>query len=94
MPVVSLINPSARLALLYLRIAIWRRGPQDLAAVGILLPLTIADCVLLSALFGQPLPSTQPSWRIQLALGLCLMLAFIQMSAEEMLLISISHVGH
>jgi hypothetical protein len=74
MPDVSLINPYARLALLYWRIAIWRRGPQDLPAVGILLPLTIAVYVLLSALLGQLLPPTQPSWQLQLALDVPFML--------------------
>jgi hypothetical protein len=74
MPEVSLNNPLARLALLYLRIAIWRRGPQDVPAVGILLPLTIAAYVLLSALIGQLLPPTQPGWRLQLALDVPFML--------------------
>jgi hypothetical protein len=79
MPVVSPLNPSARLALLYWRIAIWRRGPQDLPAVGILLPLAVGH--ILRA-------------RLERTLGLCLILAFVQISAEEMLLIIISPVGH
>jgi hypothetical protein len=43
----------AALARLYFGLAIWRRGPQDVPAVGILLPLTIAAYVLLSALVGE-----------------------------------------
>jgi hypothetical protein len=52
---------------LYGYIAIWRRGPQDLPAVGILLPLTIGAYVLLSALLGQLLPPQRPDWLVQLA---------------------------
>ncbi|MFI4913634.1 MAG: hypothetical protein ACHQAR_00345 [Steroidobacterales bacterium] len=37
------------LARLYFDIAIWRRGPQDVPAVGILLPFTIAVYFLLNA---------------------------------------------
>ena len=61
-------SPLAGLALLYWHIATWRRGPQDVPAVGILLPLTIAAYVLLSALIGELLPPVQPSWQVQLAL--------------------------
>lgn len=55
----------AALARLYFAIAIWRRGPQDLPAVGILLPLTIAAYVLLSAAVGALLPSLHPGWLVQ-----------------------------
>ena len=51
---------------LYGYIAIWQRGPQDLPAVGILLPLTIGAYVLLSALLGQLLPPQRPDWLVQL----------------------------
>jgi hypothetical protein len=67
-------SPLAGLALLYLQIASWRRGPQDVPAVGILLPLTIAAYVLLSALVGQLLPPMQPSWRVEVALDVPFML--------------------
>jgi hypothetical protein len=46
----------AALARLYCGLAIWRRGPQDVPAVGILLPLTIGAYVLLSALVAGLLP--------------------------------------
>jgi hypothetical protein len=95
MPVVSPLNASARLALLYWRIAIWRRGPQDLPAEGILLPLTIAAYVPISARSGQPLAVGHIlRATLERTLGLCLILAFIQMSAEEMQLMIISPVGH
>jgi hypothetical protein len=55
----------ATLARLFFAIAIWRRGPQDLPAVGILLPLTIAAYVLLSAAVGAVLPSLHPGWLVQ-----------------------------
>lgn len=42
--------------------------------MGILLPLTIAAYVLISALSGQLLPPTQPSWQIQLAFDIPFML--------------------
>jgi hypothetical protein len=58
----------AGLARLYFAIAIWRRGPQDLPAVGILLPLTIAAYVLLSAAVGASLPAMRPGWLPQVAL--------------------------
>ena len=67
-------SPLAGLALLYWHIATWRRGPQDVPAVGILLPLTIAAYVLLSALIGELLPPVQPSWQVQLALDVPFML--------------------
>jgi hypothetical protein len=57
----------AALARLYFAIAIWRRGPQDLPAVGILLPLTIAAYVLLSCAVGALLPSLHPGWLLQVA---------------------------
>jgi len=59
---------------LYFQIAIWRRGPQDVPAVGILLPLTIVAYVLLSALLGQLLPPMQPSWLVQVLLDVPFML--------------------
>jgi hypothetical protein len=58
----------AALARLYFAIAIWRRGPQELPAVGILLPLTIAAYVLLSATVGELLPSMRPGWLWQVVL--------------------------
>jgi hypothetical protein len=57
----------AALARLYFAIAIWRRGPQDLPAVGILLPLTIAAYVLVSAVVGELLPALHPGWLVQVA---------------------------
>jgi hypothetical protein len=56
----------AALARLYIALAIWRRGPQDVPAVGILLPLTIGAYVLLSVLVGELLP-LQPGLLLQLA---------------------------
>jgi hypothetical protein len=56
----------AGLARLFFAIAIWRRGPQDLPAVGILLPLTIGAYVLVSALVGTALPPLHPGWVSQL----------------------------
>ena len=58
----------AALARLYVAIAIWRRGPQDLPALGILLALTIAAYVLLSAVVGELLPSMHPGWFWQVML--------------------------
>jgi hypothetical protein len=57
----------AALARLYLAIALWRRGPQELPVVGILLPLTIAAYVLVSALVGALLPSLRSGWLLQVA---------------------------
>ncbi|HEX2790881.1 MAG TPA: hypothetical protein VHN17_10660 [Steroidobacteraceae bacterium] len=57
----------AALVRLYFAIAIWRRGPQELPAVGILLPLTIAAYVLLSAAVGALLPGLHPGWLLQVA---------------------------
>jgi hypothetical protein len=67
-------SPLAGLALLYWQIATWRRGPQDVPAVGILLPLTITAYVLFSALIGALLPAVHPSWQVQLALDVPFML--------------------
>jgi len=64
------------LARLYFAIAIWRRGPQDLPAVGILLPLTIAAYVLLSAAVGVLLPSLHPGWLLQVAADALFMAAW------------------
>jgi hypothetical protein len=50
------------LARLYVAIALWRRGPQDLPAVGILLPLTIAAYVLISVALGEALPALRAGW--------------------------------
>lgn len=50
------------LARMYLDIALWRRGPQDLPAVGILLPLTIAAYVLISVALGEALPALRAGW--------------------------------
>src|SRR5580704_3476863 len=52
---------------LYGYIAIWQRGPQDLPAVGILLPLTIGAYVLVSAVVGALLPGLHPGWLLQVA---------------------------
>lgn len=56
------------LARLYFAIAIWRRGPQDLPAIGILLPLTIAAYVLVSVAVGALLPGMRPGWFWQVVL--------------------------
>jgi hypothetical protein len=53
------------LARMYLDIALWRRGPQDLPAVGILLPLTIAAYVLISVALGEALPALRTGWTLQ-----------------------------
>jgi hypothetical protein len=47
---------------LYFEIAIWRRGPQDVPAVTILLPLTAAAYVVLSLVIGEAVPSLRPGW--------------------------------
>jgi len=41
------------LARMYIDIALWRHGPQDLPAVGILLPLTVSAYVLLCVVRGE-----------------------------------------
>jgi len=53
---------------LYFAISIWRRGPQDLPAIGILLPLTIAAYIVLSAVIGLLLPAMRPGWMWQVLL--------------------------
>jgi hypothetical protein len=53
------------LARLYVDIALWRRGPQDLPAVGILLPLTVAAYVCLSVAVGEALPALRSGWAAQ-----------------------------
>jgi hypothetical protein len=50
------------LARRYVDIALWRRGPQDLPAVGILLPLTILAYVLISVALGEALPALRAGW--------------------------------
>jgi len=52
----------ATLARLYFDIALWRRGPQDLPAVGILLPLTIGVYVLISVALGELTPQLRSGW--------------------------------
>jgi hypothetical protein len=54
-----------KLLALYLDIAMWRRGPQDVPTVGILLPLTIGAYVLLSILLGEALPSLRAGWWVE-----------------------------
>ncbi|HTW74135.1 MAG TPA: hypothetical protein VMD56_04345 [Steroidobacteraceae bacterium] len=51
-----------KLARLYVDIALWRRGPQDLPTVGILLPLTIGAYVLISVGCGEALPALRDGW--------------------------------
>jgi hypothetical protein len=53
------------LARMYLDIALWRRGPQDLPAVGILLPLTIGAYVFISVALGEALPALRAGWALQ-----------------------------
>jgi hypothetical protein len=50
------------LARLYFDIAIGRRGPQDVPAVTILLPLSAAAYVVLSLVIGEVVPSLRPGW--------------------------------
>ena len=50
---------------MYLDIALWRRGPQDLPAVGILLPLTIAAYMFISVALGEALPALRAGWAPQ-----------------------------
>lgn len=73
------------LARMYFDIALWRRGPQDLPAVGILLPLTVFAYVLLSVAVGEALPSLRNRWPSQVfadtafvALWYWLLLALMQ----------------
>ena len=53
------------LARIYFDIALWRRGPQDLPAVGILLPLTIGVYVLISIALGELMPQLRSGWAPQ-----------------------------
>jgi len=53
------------LARIYFDIALWRRGPQDLPAVGILLPLTIGAYMLISVALGEALPELRTGWAPQ-----------------------------
>jgi hypothetical protein len=53
------------LARMYVDIALWRRGPQDLPAVGILLPLTIAAYMFISVALGEALPALRVGWAPQ-----------------------------
>jgi hypothetical protein len=55
----------AALVRLYVDIAIWRRGPQDVPAVAILLPLTVGAYVLLSLAIGESVPSLRPGWAFE-----------------------------
>ncbi len=71
------------LARMYVDIALWRRGPQDLPAVGILLPLTIGAYVSISVALGEALPALRDGWAPQvladtafIALWYWLLLAF------------------
>ena len=50
---------------MYFDVALWRRGPQDLPAVGILLPLTIGAYVLISIAIGEALPELRTGWAPQ-----------------------------
>lgn len=50
---------------MYFDIALWRRGPQDLPAVGILLPLTIAAYVFFYVALGEALPALRAGWTPQ-----------------------------
>ncbi len=64
----------AELLRLFWHIAIWRRGPQDLPAVGILLPLAIGAYVLLGVLCSRLMPPQRPDWLAQLAADVVFML--------------------
>jgi hypothetical protein len=59
-----MLNVILRIAQLNLQIAWCRRGPQDLPAVGILLPLSIAAYVLLSLAVGAFVPQLHGGWVI------------------------------
>jgi hypothetical protein len=50
---------------MYVAIAFGRRGPQDLPAVGILLPLTMAAYVLVSVAAGALVPQLRSGWALQ-----------------------------
>jgi hypothetical protein len=50
---------------MYVAIALGRRGPQDLPAVGILLPLSIAAYVIVSVAAGAILPQLRPRLALQ-----------------------------
>jgi hypothetical protein len=53
-------GPLAALVRLYFDIAIWRRGPQHVPAVGILLPITLLAYFFLTALLTAFLPLPMP----------------------------------
>jgi hypothetical protein len=64
------------LARLYFDIAIWRRGPQHVPAVGILLPFTIAVYILVNALLSGLAPGARVNWPAQLAVDVLFMCAW------------------
>jgi hypothetical protein len=61
------------LARLYFDIAIWRRGPQHVPAVGILLPFTIAVYILVNAMLSGLAPGLRAHWPAQLAIDVLFM---------------------
>ena len=61
------------LARLYFDIAIWRRGPQHVPAVGILLPFTILFYILVNASLSGLAPGVRVHWPAQLAIDVLFM---------------------
>jgi hypothetical protein len=57
-----MLNPILRLARLCLQISIGRRGPQDMPAVPILLPIMISVYLALSLAIGEALPLLRTDW--------------------------------
>jgi hypothetical protein len=69
-------NALSTLARLYFDIAIWRRGPADVPAVPVLLWLTVAAYVLVTALLSVAL-RLRPGWPRELAVDVAYMLAWV-----------------
>jgi hypothetical protein len=59
-----MLNPMLRLARLCLQISIGRRGPQDMPAVGILLPIAIGAYLALSLALGEALALLRTGWAL------------------------------
>jgi hypothetical protein len=61
------------LARLYFDIAVWRRGPQHVPAVGILLPFTVLVYVLVNAMLSTLAPAARVAWPAELAVDVLFM---------------------
>jgi len=69
-------NALAALARLYFDIAIWRRGPADVPGVALLLWLTVAVYIAVTAALSAAL-RLRPGWPLELALDVVYMLAWV-----------------